>query len=59
MLALWSDIAVWDSLTINAVAPIVAAACSGLRSNPANSRSTRGRGIIVRVGVGDDALLIE
>jgi hypothetical protein len=56
MVALLSDIEVWVSVTIIPVAPIAAFTCSGLSSNPASSRSTRGRGIIDRVVVVDPAL---
>src|SRR5262245_25546396 len=56
MVALLSDIEVCVSVTVIAVAPIAAFTCSGLSSNPASSRSTRGRGIIVRVVVVGSAL---
>jgi len=56
MVALLSDIEVWVFVTVIAVAPIATFTCSGLSSNPASSRSTRGRGIIDRVVVVDPAL---
>jgi hypothetical protein len=56
MVALLSDIAVWVSVTVIAVAPIAAFTCSGLSSNPGSSRATTGRGIIDGVVVGDSAL---
>ena len=58
MVALLSDIEVWVLVTAIPVAPTAAFTCSGLSSNPASSRSTRGRGIIDRVVVGDSALPI-
>src|SRR6185312_6560573 len=56
MVLLLSDIEVWVFVTVIAVAPIATFTCSGLSSNPASSRSTRGRGIIDRVVVVDPAL---
>ena len=58
MVALLSDIEVWVFVTVIPVAPIAALTCSGLSNNPANSRSTRGRGIIDRVVVVDSAFPI-
>ena len=58
MIALWSVIASFDSVTVIAGVPITAATCSGGSSSPPSSRSTRGRGIVVRVGVTVSALLI-
>ena len=58
MVALLSDIAVWLSVTVIPVVAIATFTCSGLSSNPASSRSTRGRGIIDRVVVVDSALPI-
>src|SRR6476620_12061321 len=46
MVALLSDIAVWLFVTVIPADPIATFTCSGLSSNPASSRSTRGRGII-------------
>ena len=43
-------------VTVIPVVPMAAFTCSGLSSNPASSRSTRGRGIIDRVVVVDSAL---
>src|SRR3954467_12965961 len=57
MVALLSDIEVWSFVTVIPAAPIATFTCSELSSNPANSRSTSGRGIIDRVVVGDSALL--
>ena len=57
MVALLSDIDVWLFVIVIPTAPIATFTCSGLSSNPASSRSTRGRGIIDRVVVGDSALL--
>src|SRR6476620_1910354 len=56
MVALLSDIEVWVFVTDIPVAPTTAFTSSGLSSNSARSRSTRGRGIIARVGVVDSAL---
>jgi hypothetical protein len=58
MVALLSDIEVWAFVTVIPVAPILPFTCSGLSSNPASSRSTKGRGIIDRVVVVDSALPI-
>ena len=58
MVALLSDIEVWLFVTVIPAASIATFTCSGLSSNPASSRSTRGRGIIDRVVVGDSALLL-
>ena len=58
MVALLSDIEAWLFVTVIPVAPIAAFTCSGLTSNPASSRSARGRGIIDRVVVVDSALPI-
>ena len=58
MVALLSDNAVWLFVTVISAVAIATFTCSGLSSNPASSRSTRGRGIIDRVVVGDSALPI-
>src|SRR3954464_7754374 len=59
IVALLSDIAACWLVTAIPVVPIAAFTWSGLSSNPVSSRSTRGRGIIVGVGVGDWALPME
>ncbi|BBY76011.1 hypothetical protein MPRF_29100 [Mycolicibacterium parafortuitum] len=58
MIALWSDSADCASITPIAGVPIAAAISSGGSSTAPSSRSTSGRGIIVRVGVADSALLV-
>jgi hypothetical protein len=42
MVALLSDIEAWLFVTVIPVAPIAAFTCSGLTSNPASSRSSKG-----------------
>src|SRR3954453_17110679 len=59
IVALLSDISACWLVTAIPVAPIAAFTLSGLSSNPVSSRSTRGRGIIGGVGVGDSALPTE
>lgn len=56
MVALLSDIEVWVLVTVIPTVPIATFTCSGCSSNLTNSRSTSGRGLIVRVVVTDSAL---